>query len=218
MADGSEALSESAAAAEKLFAAPCHFIAAAETVEAVPAPGLPEIAFAGRSNVGKSSLVNALVGRRKLARVSRTPGRTQSLLFFELGRRLVLVDLPGYGYAQVGRERSRAWGALVMDYMADRPTLRRVCLLVDAAVGLKDFDREAMALFEKAAVSYQAVLTKSDKLAPSDLTRVQAAIAAELLRRPAAHPEVLAVSALTGAGMADLRRALVDLAVPARLR
>jgi GTP-binding protein len=130
----------------------------------------------------------------------------------------VLVDLPGYGYAQVGRARARAWGALVMDYMADRPTLRRVCLLVDAAVGLKDLDREAMTLFEKAAVSYQAVLTKSDKLAAGDLERVEAAIAAELQRRPAAHPEVLSVSAETGAGMAALRQSLAALAASARLR
>jgi GTP-binding protein len=204
--------------AERLFAAPCHFFASAETVDALPAPGLPEVAFAGRSNVGKSSLVNALVRRRGLARVSRTPGRTQSLLFFELGGRLVLVDFPGYGYAQVGRARARAWGELIVAYLAERPTLRRVCLLVDAVVGLGPLDRDAMAILKDSAVPYQAVLTKSDKLAPDDLARVLAGVTAELSRHPAAHPEVLAVSAQTGAGMPGLRQSLVELAAPARLR
>src|SRR4029077_5710987 len=173
-AEEPEALSrpEAAAAIETgrlLFAQACDFIAGATKAEALPAPRLPEVAFAGRSNVGKSSLINALTGQKALARVSHTPGRTQQVNFFDLGQRLTLVDLPGYGYAAVGRERVDAWSALIRAYLKHRPNLRRLCLLVHARHGLKDSDRQTMDELDKSGLSYQLVLTKADQLKPDAL-------------------------------------------------
>ncbi len=196
-----------------LFAQPCNFLISAAAAEQLPAPGLPEIAFAGRSNVGKSSLVNALTGRKTLARTSNTPGRTRQLNVFDLGSRLLLTDLPGYGYARAPKGDIKQWTGLTRTYLKGRPNLRRVCLLIDARHGIKDSDRAIMAVLDTAAVSYQIILTKADKAAPA-LASVQAAAAAELAKRPAAHPEVLATSARTGAGIAELRAALATLAEP----
>jgi len=199
-------------AARKLFAGPCDFIAGAASLESLPASSLPEVAFAGRSNVGKSSLVNALTGRRTLARVSHTPGRTQQLNFFDLGGRLQLVDLPGYGYAKVSKGKVRQWTQLLESYLRGRPTLKRVCLLIDSRHGLKEADRETMKNLDSAAVSYQLVLTKADKLKPAERDKILAATESLLAKRPAAHPTVLATSAETGAGVPKLRAALAEVA------
>ncbi|MCU0839313.1 MAG: ribosome biogenesis GTP-binding protein YihA/YsxC [Rhodospirillales bacterium] len=200
-----------AEAARRLFAAECRFVAGAARLAQLPEPGLPEIAFAGRSNVGKSSLINALTGRRQLAIVSVTPGRTRQINFFDLGGRLTLVDLPGYGYAAAAKAAIAEWTELVDRYLCGRPALRRVLLLIDARHGAKEPDRRAMAMLDQAAVSFQGVLTKADKVSASELTRVRAALAAELAGHPAAHPQLLATSARDGAGLADLRAALAPL-------
>lgn len=196
----------------RLFAAECHFLAAAAAVAQLPSTGLPEIAFAGRSNVGKSSLVNALTGRRSLARTSNTPGRTQALIFFDLAGRLGLVDLPGYGYAKVSKTKAAAWTALTCDYLAGRATLRRLCLLVDARHGLKASDGALMELLDRAAVVYQVVLTKIDKLTPPARARAVAEAEAAVARRAAAHPAVIATSARAGEGIPRLRAELAALA------
>ena len=196
----------------RLFAGECRFTHAAAEVAQLPPAGLPEVAFAGRSNVGKSSLVNALTGRNSLARTSNTPGRTQTLIFFDLAGRLGLVDLPGYGYAKVSRTKSAAWTALTRDFLAGRVTLRRLCLLVDARHGLKDSDTELMELLDRAAVVYQVVLTKIDKLSAPALDRTVAAVEAAIARRAAAHPSVIATSARTGDGIPQLRAELAALA------
>jgi GTP-binding protein len=195
-----------------LFARPCDFVAGADKLEAVPDASLPEIAFAGRSNVGKSSLINALTGRKTLARTSNTPGRTQQINFFRLDGRLTLVDLPGYGYARASKTRVAAWTRLVNGYLKGRPGLRRVCLLVDARHGPKDVDREIMTMLDKAAVVYQVVLTKADKTRPGELAACTAATAAELKTHVAAHPETIVTSAETAAGIAELRAELATLA------
>jgi GTP-binding protein len=202
----------------RLFARPCTFVASAATLAALPEPSLPEIAFAGRSNVGKSSLVNALTGRRSLARTSNTPGRTQAINFFNLADALILVDLPGYGYARASKAKVRDWTGLVRDYFRGRPTLRRLCLLIDARHGAMERDRELMAMLDGAAVSFQAVLTKADKVAAGELAAAVEAVAAVLAGHPAAHPDVLATSAREGSGIAELRAALAALAAPAALR
>ena len=199
-----------------LFARPCDFIAGAARPEAVPEPELPEIAFAGRSNVGKSSLINALTGRKTLARTSNTPGRTQQINFFRLGGRLVLVDLPGYGYARAAKARVADWTRLVNGYLKGRAGLRRVCLLVDARHGLKDVDRAIMTMLDQAAVVYQVVLTKADKTGAAELAGRIAATAVEIKGRVAAHPATLATSAETGAGLAELRAELAALATAER--
>lgn len=201
-------------AGRRLFAQDCRFVTGAARLRDLPAALAPEVAFAGRSNVGKSSLVNALTGRRTLARTSNTPGRTREINFFLLGGRLMLVDLPGYGYARAAKTRVRAWTALVQSYLKGRPNLRRVCLLVDARHGLKDSDRAVMAALDEAAVSYQVVLTKTDKAKPAALAALGRALAAELARHPAAHPEIAPTSARTGEGIAALRAALAALAAP----
>jgi GTP-binding protein len=175
---------------------------------------LTEVAFAGRSNVGKSSLLNALVGQKALARTSNTPGRTQQLNFFELEGALMLVDLPGYGYARAPKAAASGWTRLTRAYLKGRPTLRRLCLLIDARHGLKDSDREVMTLLDQAAVSYQVALTKVDKVKPAALEALRAALAPELARHVACHPEMVATSAVTGAGIAELRAALAALAAP----
>ena len=199
-------------AGRRLFASPCRFLTSAARLDQLPEAALPEIAFAGRSNVGKSSLINALAGRKALARISQTPGRTQTLNFFALGDRLLLVDLPGYGYAAAPKRKAAAWQALVRAYLRGRPSLRRLCLLVDARHGLKASDREMMALLDDTAVNYQIVLTKADKRAGAELAAVIAAITVELAKHPAGHPEILATSALTGTGVGELRAAIAALA------
>ncbi len=201
-----------------LFAQACDFVAGATEAAALPAPRLPEVAFAGRSNVGKSSLINALTGRRSLARVSNTPGRTQQVNFFDLGHRLMLVDLPGYGYAAVGRKTVGAWSALIQAYLKQRANLRRLCLLIDARHGLKDSDRQTMDRLDQAALSYQLVLTKADQVSQDELARRREDIAAEARRHRAAFPEVIATSAHEDTGIAELRAALASLSRPHPLR
>lgn len=201
-------------AARKLFAGSCDFIAGAMTPTQLPPCGLVEVAFAGRSNVGKSSLINALTGRKALARTSSTPGRTQQVNFFDLGGRLVLVDLPGFGYARASKGKVGAWTRLVMLYLKGRACLRRVHLLIDSRRGIGANDREVMEDLDQAAVSYQIVLTKCDMVDEPTLTRLRDDILAELAKRPAAHPEVLATSAKTDIGVAHLRVSIAALAGP----
>jgi len=201
-------------AGRRLFTQECRFVAGAERSEALPPIGLPEIAFAGRSNVGKSSLVNALTGRTTLARVSHTPGRTQQLNFFDLGGRLVLVDMPGFGFARAAKRKIKDWSGLIERYLRGRPTLRRVCLLIDARHGAMAVDRGFMERMDAAAVSYQAVLTKSDKVKPAELQERIAALAAELAQHVAAHPDLIVTSAHAGTGIPELRAALAALAAP----
>jgi GTP-binding protein len=198
----------------KLFAGSCDFVTGAARTSALPADTLPEIAFAGRSNVGKSSLINALTGRSALARVSHTPGRTQQLNFFELGHRLMLVDLPGYGFAQASKQEVQSWTALTRRYLRGRASLRRVLLLIDARHGIKEPDRPIMALLDEAAVSYQVVLTKADKPTKTALDATVAAVAEELKRHVAAHPVIHLTSAHEGSGIAQLRASLAALAAP----
>lgn len=195
---------------EWLFAQHCDFIISAASYSQFPDAALPEVAFAGRSNVGKSSLINALTGRKSLARVSNTPGRTQQINFFTLGEWLMLADLPGYGYARAPKETVQQWTRLVKAYLKGRQALRRTCLLVDARHGLKDVDRSIMDLLDEAAQSYQVTLTKCDKIKNLDLTDLLARTSKELAARPAAHPEIIATSAKTGIGVQDLRAALAD--------
>ena len=198
-----------------LFAQECTFMAGVVRVVDLPPDALPEVAFAGRSNVGKSSLVNALTNRRTLARTSNTPGRTQQVNFFDLGGRLHLVDLPGYGYAKASKDKVRSWNALIRDYLRGRATLRRVCLLIDARHGLKPSDGEIMALLDDAAVSYQIVLTKTDKLHESQLAACLGETVRAAATHPACHPDIVATSAEKGRGIAELRAALATVAIPA---
>lgn len=202
-------------AARVLFAQECRFVAASATIPQLPPETQPEVAFAGRSNVGKSSLVNALTGRRTLARTSNTPGRTQEVIFFDLGGRLMLVDLPGYGYAKVSKAKQAIWTETLFAYLRGRTTLQRVALLVDGRHGLKDGDAMAMDLLDKAALSYQVVLTKADKVKPPALADMIEATTAALSRRPAAHPVVMATSSATGDGIPELRAEIARFADPA---
>jgi len=198
-----------------LFAGDCTFLRSSADENDLPDLGATEVAFAGRSNVGKSSLLNALTGRRNLARASNTPGRTRLLNFFDLGGRLVLVDLPGYGYARASKSDIARWTALTRGYLKGRPQLRRVCLLVDSRHGLKASDRQVMEELDTAAVSYQIVLTKADKVKPGPLKRMVTETEAAISRHPAAHPLCLPTSAETGAGLPELRAVLAALAEPA---
>jgi len=181
-------------------------------------PPLPEVAFLGRSNVGKSSLLNALTGRASLARVSHTPGRTRQLNFFTLADRLMLVDMPGYGYAEAAKSEIAAWTDLIKLYLRGRAGLRRACVLIDARHGIKPTDRPLMAMLDEAAVSFQIVLTKADKMRPAALASLVAAVAAELASHVAAHPVIHITSAHDGLGIAALRGALAALAAPPEAR
>lgn len=192
-------------AGRKLFAGPCEFIFAAARADGLPAIGAPEIAFAGRSNVGKSSLINALTGRTTLARTSRTPGRTQELIFFDLGGKARLVDMPGYGYAAVAKSKSASWSELARDYLRGRPSLARVFVLVDGRHGLKQSDHDTMRALDAAAVSYAVVLTKGDEVEAVDHDARIAATIEGLRKRVAAYPEVLLTSSRSGDGVAELR-------------
>lgn len=195
-----------------LFAAECGFVHAAQSLEQMPPPGGPEVAFAGRSNVGKSSLLNALTGRRALARVSGRPGRTQQLNFFDLGGRLTLVDMPGYGYAEAAKRVKEDWQGLMFDYLRGRPTLRRVLLLLDARVEVKPADTAVMELLDRAAVTFQLVLTKADDTKELALAAKTAETVQLARAHPAAHPDVVVTSCRSGAGIAELRGALSALA------
>jgi GTP-binding protein len=195
-----------------LFAQECVFERPVAALDQLPGEGMPEVAFAGRSNVGKSTLVNALTGRKTLAKTSNTPGRTQQLIFFALGNRLRLVDMPGYGFAQVPKTVKEAWTDLLRAYLRGRVPLRRVCVLVDARHGVKESDLEIMDLLDKAAVAYQLVLTKADKVRPSDLEAVIERSKAVLVKRAAAFPQIQITSAENGLGVAELRASLASIA------
>jgi GTP-binding protein len=200
-----------------LFAGPCDFVAGADNIRALPAADkLPEVAFLGRSNVGKSSLLNALTGRKALARVSRTPGRTRQINFFDLGHRLMLVDLPGYGYARAARHDMNRWADTIGFYLKRSTQLQRALILIDARHGLKDNDRDAFDFVVEKQVVCMAVLTKADELKPQALAAMMAATHEELTLRATAYPAVFAVSAREGFGIPELRAALATLAAPRR--
>jgi len=211
--DAAEAQAALIEAGRLLFAQECTFLGGAVDDRGLPEIDIPEIAFAGRSNVGKSSLINALTGRKTLARTSNTPGRTRELNFFDLGGRLRLVDLPGYGYAKAARTDVKAWTRLILYYLQGRPNLRRACLLIDARHGIKPNDEEIMSLLDRDAVSYQIVMTKSDKLPPGPLQAQIEAVAARGAKHVACHPEVIATSGRTGLGIPELRAALASMAL-----
>lgn len=201
-----------------LFAQNCEFVMGAARLDQLPPPGLPELAFAGRSNVGKSSLINVLTGRKALARTSNTPGRTQQINFFDLGQRLMLVDLPGYGYARASKSSVEEWTRLIHLYLKGRTNLRRLCVLIDARHGVKDNDRALMAELDRAAVVYQVVLTKADKIKVAAGENLRADIERDLKKHPAAMPEIHLTSAQKGAGIEGLRADLAELADLAQAR
>jgi len=198
-------------AGRKLFAGPCDFIWAAAKVGDLPPAGAPEFAFAGRSNVGKSSLINALTGRKTLARVSHTPGRTQQLNFFDLGERARLVDMPGYGYAAVSKTKISSWDGLMKDYLRGRAKLLRVYVLIDGRRGVLQVDEGMLDTLDSAAVSYALVLTKKDEVKKGDVERIIAEAQAKIAKRPAAYPHVLFTASHTGEGVPELRAAVAQL-------
>jgi GTP-binding protein len=200
--------------ARKLFCGPVEFLKSAPELKFLPEPDVPEIAFAGRSNVGKSSLLNALTNRKGLARTSNTPGRTQELNIFEVGRpvQLRLVDMPGYGFAEAPKDLLRQWRALVSDYLRGRAALKRTLVLIDSRHGLKEVDRDMMRMLDDAAVSYHLILTKGDKVKPSALGALYEATMIEAAKHPAAHPSIFTTSSETGSGIAELRTAILETA------
>ncbi len=198
-------------AGEHLFRQPFEFVMGVVSLKTLPAADRTEIAFAGRSNVGKSSLLNALVGRSGLARTSNTPGRTQEINFFTRGTGLYIVDMPGYGYARVSKSRVKAWTALIRDYLRGRASLKRVFLLIDSRHGIKPNDLEIMKLMDTAAVSYQIVLTKADKIKARELDQVIEAVGKIMSKHPAAYPFIIATSARKGLGLDALRAEISDL-------
>lgn len=195
----------------KLFAGPCDFIKGVVAMDGMPPADRLEICFAGRSNVGKSSLINALTGRKSLARASNTPGRTQEINFFTLGERFYLVDLPGYGYAEAPKPIVEKWQALLRAYLSGRPTLRRVMLLIDSRHGIKSVDEEIMALLNRSAVTFQVVMTKADKPRGGALETAIAQVKERLAKQPAAFPELLLTSSETGAGIEQLRATIATM-------
>ena len=203
---------EKLAAARKMFAGACEFVWGTGDINSLPPESLPEIAFVGRSNAGKSSLINALTNRKTLARVSHTPGRTREINFFKLGDRLMLADLPGYGYAKASKTMTAEWQKLIFSYLRGRASLRRVSLLIDARRGVLDLDKEVMDLLDEAAVSFGIVLTKIDKLSPEEVAEVVAATDVEARKHTAAYPEICATSAFRGMGLDPLKVQLAALA------
>jgi len=199
-------------AARKVFAGPIEFLKSAPALSFLPDAIVPEVAFAGRSNVGKSSLINALTGRKALARTSVTPGRTQELNFFDIGSPLSfrLVDMPGYGFAKAPKDMVKKWRFLVNDYLRGRQQLKRALVLIDSRHGIKDVDREILEMLDKAAVSYRLVLTKADKVKATDLAAVIERTAEEARKRPAAHPDIIATSSEGGLGIPELRAAVTE--------
>jgi len=209
-----QAAADLAESARKLFAGPIAFVKSAPELKFLPDPDIPEIAFAGRSNVGKSSLLNALTNRKALARTSNTPGRTQELNIFDVGSppQIRLVDMPGYGFADAPKDLVRRWRFLINDYLRGRPVLKRTLVLVDSRHGLKEVDRDVMRMLDDAAVSYHLVLTKGDKVKPSALGALYEATLIEAGKHPAAHPAIFTTSSETGSGIAELRTAIVEAA------
>ena len=205
---------DEAEAARLLFAGRVEFLKSAPSLKFLPDPDYPEIAFAGRSNVGKSSLLNALTNRKALARTSNTPGRTQELNIFDVGEppQIRLVDMPGYGFAEAPKDMVRRWRFLINDYLRGRAVLKRALVLVDSRHGLKDVDREVMRMLDDAAVSYHLVLTKGDKVKPSALGALYEATMVEARKHPAAHPSIFTTSSETGSGIAELRTAILEAA------
>jgi GTP-binding protein len=200
--------------ARRLFASEAKFVWGAQRVDQLPPQQLPEIAFAGRSNVGKSSLINALTGRKALARVSQTPGRTREINFFDLSGRLMLVDLPGYGYAKASKELAAEWQDMIFAYLRGRANLKRVALLIDSRRGPMEVDKAVMELLDKTAVSYALVLTKSDALSKPELAERLAEAETESKLHTAAYPEIFATSAHKAAGLNSLKAHMAALAVP----
>jgi len=198
--------------ARRLFSGPIEFLKSAPELKFLPDPDFPEIAFAGRSNVGKSSLLNALTNRNGLARTSNTPGRTQELNIFDVGKpiRMRLVDMPGYGFAEAPKDMVKRWRFLINDYLRGRQVLKRTLVLIDSRHGLKPVDHDVMDMLDAAAVSYHVVLTKADKVKPTELSKILEAVTTAAAKHPAAHPTIFTTSSETGDGIAELRTAILE--------